>query len=155
MGQCAHLKNYVTVPDCEVVAIAELRSKMAQKVAAKYGVPHVYRDHGAVPGTWLATTNGAIQLPCTRRQRSKGSNRPRNSARCGTSASPCPRETMLQTASWILSKAMNLRRSLNGTPGKRHGRTDLQAVCRFRQLLYPSSQPTETFTGRTLPRYLR
>ena len=23
MGQCAHLKNYVTLPDCEVVAIAD------------------------------------------------------------------------------------------------------------------------------------
>lgn len=25
MGQCAHLKNCVTVPDCEVVAVADLR----------------------------------------------------------------------------------------------------------------------------------
>ena len=45
MGQCAHLKNYVTVPDCEVVAIAELRQGLAQKVAARYGVPKVYRNH--------------------------------------------------------------------------------------------------------------
>jgi len=45
MGQCAHLKNYVTVPDCQVVAIAELRQDLARKVAARYGVPRVYRDH--------------------------------------------------------------------------------------------------------------
>lgn len=45
MGQCAHLRNYVTVPDCEVVAIAELRQKLGKQVAARYGVPHVYRSH--------------------------------------------------------------------------------------------------------------
>ncbi len=45
MGQCAHLKNYVTVPDCEVVAIAEVREGLGKKVAAKYGVPNIYADH--------------------------------------------------------------------------------------------------------------
>jgi predicted dehydrogenase len=45
MGQCAHLRNYVTVPDCEVVAIAELRQGLAKRVAEKYGVPRVYGDH--------------------------------------------------------------------------------------------------------------
>jgi predicted dehydrogenase len=44
MGQCAHLKNYVTVPECEVVALAELRPDLGKRVAARYGVPHVYRD---------------------------------------------------------------------------------------------------------------
>src|SRR5512137_999889 len=44
MGQCAHLRNFVTVPDCEVVAIAELRQKTAQKVAERYGVEKVYPD---------------------------------------------------------------------------------------------------------------
>lgn len=48
MGQCAHLKNYATLPDCEVVAIAELRPELARKVAAKYGVPRVYPDHRAM-----------------------------------------------------------------------------------------------------------
>ncbi len=42
MGQCAHLKNYATLPECEVVAIAELRPELARRVAAKYGVPRVY-----------------------------------------------------------------------------------------------------------------
>ncbi len=45
MGQCAHLKNYVTVPDCEVVAIAELRQDLGKAVAARYGIPRVYQDH--------------------------------------------------------------------------------------------------------------
>jgi len=42
MGQCAHLRNYATVPDCEVVAIAEPRPELARRVAQKYGVPRVY-----------------------------------------------------------------------------------------------------------------
>ena len=45
MGQCAHLRNYAVLPDCEVVAIAELREKTAQAVARKYNVPRVYRSH--------------------------------------------------------------------------------------------------------------
>lgn len=45
MGQCAHLRNYVTVPGCEVVAIAELREKTARRVAKRYGIPKVYRTH--------------------------------------------------------------------------------------------------------------
>src|SRR5450759_4963105 len=42
MGQCAHLKNYATLPDCEVVALAELRPELARRVAEKYHIPHVY-----------------------------------------------------------------------------------------------------------------
>ena len=45
MGQCAHLRNYAALPDCEVVAIAELRPELAAQVANRYGVPNVYRDH--------------------------------------------------------------------------------------------------------------
>ena len=45
MGQCAHLKNYATLPECEVVAIAELRPELARRVAAKYSIPRVYPDH--------------------------------------------------------------------------------------------------------------
>jgi predicted dehydrogenase len=45
MGQCAHLKNYVALPDCEVVALAEVRQRLGQKVAARYGVPRVYPSH--------------------------------------------------------------------------------------------------------------
>jgi predicted dehydrogenase len=45
MGQCAHLKNYVTLDDCEVVAIAEIRKSLGEKVASRYGVPRVYPSH--------------------------------------------------------------------------------------------------------------
>lgn len=48
MGQCAHLKNYMTLPDCEVVAIAEVRESLGRKVAARYGIPHVYPSHEAM-----------------------------------------------------------------------------------------------------------
>ena len=42
MGQCAHLRNYATLADCEVVALAEVRPLLAQKVADHYGVARVY-----------------------------------------------------------------------------------------------------------------
>ena len=45
MGQCAHLKNYAVLKECEVVAIAELLEEQGQKVATRYGVPRVYRSH--------------------------------------------------------------------------------------------------------------
>jgi predicted dehydrogenase len=45
MGQMAHLRNYVDLDDCELVAIAELRQETASLVAARYGVLKVYRDH--------------------------------------------------------------------------------------------------------------
>ena len=48
MGQCAHLRNYATLPECEVVAIAEIRQEMGKRVAAKYGVPKTYPDHAAM-----------------------------------------------------------------------------------------------------------
>lgn len=45
MGQMAHLRNYVTLPDCEVVAAAEVRPKTAALVAERYGIPRVYTGH--------------------------------------------------------------------------------------------------------------
>ncbi|MFC1735569.1 Gfo/Idh/MocA family protein [Candidatus Hydrogenedentota bacterium] len=45
MGQCAHLKNYATIDECEVVAIAELRSDLRKKVSQRYGVGKTYENH--------------------------------------------------------------------------------------------------------------
>lgn len=45
MGQCAHLKHYASLPDCQVVAISELRPKMAEAVGRRYGIPKVYSSH--------------------------------------------------------------------------------------------------------------
>ncbi len=42
MGQMAHLRNYATLPNCEVVAIAELRPQLAAKVAKQWHIPEVY-----------------------------------------------------------------------------------------------------------------
>lgn len=48
MGQLAHLKNYVTCEDCEVVALAEVRPETGKLVAQRYGVPKVYTDYKAM-----------------------------------------------------------------------------------------------------------
>lgn len=45
MGQNAHMKNYVALPDCEIVALAEPREQTARLVAQRYGIPTVYHDH--------------------------------------------------------------------------------------------------------------
>ena len=42
MGQCAHLRNYAITPGCKVVALAELRPKLANAVAQRC-------LHGVVP----------------------------------------------------------------------------------------------------------
>jgi predicted dehydrogenase len=44
MGQCAHLRNYASLPGCRVVALAEPRGELARRVAEKYGVANVYAN---------------------------------------------------------------------------------------------------------------
>ncbi len=44
MGQCAHLRNYVLLGDCRVVALAELREDVGRGVAQRYGIASVYAD---------------------------------------------------------------------------------------------------------------
>lgn len=44
MGQMAHLKNYVILPDVKVVAVVEARKKIADAVAARYTIPNVFYD---------------------------------------------------------------------------------------------------------------
>ena len=45
MGQCAHLINYTDLAGCQVVAIAEVRTELGERVARRYEVPKVYADH--------------------------------------------------------------------------------------------------------------
>jgi predicted dehydrogenase len=46
MGQAAHLRNYTSLADeCEVVALAELRTGAGARIAARHGIPRVYRSH--------------------------------------------------------------------------------------------------------------
>lgn len=45
MGQAAHLRNYAALrDDCEIVALSELRPRLAQAIAAKFAIPRVYHD---------------------------------------------------------------------------------------------------------------
>ncbi len=44
MGQAAHLRNYASLPDCRVVALAEFRPELGKRVAARYDVPKVYHS---------------------------------------------------------------------------------------------------------------
>ena len=44
MGQMAHLRNYATLSECRVVALAEPRPVLARRVGAKYEIPGVYAD---------------------------------------------------------------------------------------------------------------
>ena len=39
-----HLENYQKVPGVEVVAIADIDAAEAQRVAARFGIAHVYTD---------------------------------------------------------------------------------------------------------------
>jgi predicted dehydrogenase len=72
MGQVAHLRNYVGRSDCQVVAIAEPRRELAQKVAAAFGIPRIYRNHRelaeddevqAVVASQPHLRNGHVGLP--------------------------------------------------------------------------------------------
>jgi predicted dehydrogenase len=42
MGQNAHLRNYASLPDCEVVALTEIRPGLAERVAQRYAISHTY-----------------------------------------------------------------------------------------------------------------
>lgn len=45
MGQKAHLANYSVLEECEVVALAEPRKEIAQKVSQRFNIPNVYENH--------------------------------------------------------------------------------------------------------------
>jgi predicted dehydrogenase len=45
IGQLAHIANFVQVPECTVVGLAELRPELGKLVARKYGIPNLYATH--------------------------------------------------------------------------------------------------------------
>jgi predicted dehydrogenase len=45
MAQNVHLPNFAAIENCELIAIAEKRSSLARKVAARYGVSTTYGHH--------------------------------------------------------------------------------------------------------------
>jgi predicted dehydrogenase len=45
VAQQLHIPNFAALPECELVALAEVRGDLGQRVAARYGIPKVYRSH--------------------------------------------------------------------------------------------------------------
>ena len=45
MAQKVHIPNFVSIPDCELVALAEVRTELGRKVQARYSVPRLYPHH--------------------------------------------------------------------------------------------------------------
>jgi|YelNatPaOPRAMG01_1025707.scaffolds.fasta_scaffold00268_29 predicted dehydrogenase len=45
MAQKVHIPNFKNIPECEFLAIAEVREKLGRKVQARYGIPRFYRSH--------------------------------------------------------------------------------------------------------------
>jgi predicted dehydrogenase len=48
IGQVAHLANYLSLPGCRVIALAELRPELGRLAAARFGVRKVYESHSAL-----------------------------------------------------------------------------------------------------------
>jgi len=48
MGQAVHLPNFLASEKCQLVAVAHLREKLAQQIAAHYRIPKAYRSHEEV-----------------------------------------------------------------------------------------------------------
>jgi len=44
-AQCAHIRHYATLPDCELVAVADPDIDLAGRVASRFGIPRVYATH--------------------------------------------------------------------------------------------------------------
>ena len=45
MAQKVHILNFLRISECELVAIAEVRAELGEKVQARHRVPKLYKDH--------------------------------------------------------------------------------------------------------------
>lgn len=45
MAQRVHLPNFASLPDCDLVALAEVRRDLGEKVRRRYDIPRLYPDH--------------------------------------------------------------------------------------------------------------
>ena len=45
MAQKVHIPNFAALPDCELVALAEVRKDILESVADRYGIPRRYASH--------------------------------------------------------------------------------------------------------------
>ena len=48
MAQKVHIPNLVSIPDCELIALAELRQELGRTVQARFAIPKLYADHRAM-----------------------------------------------------------------------------------------------------------
>ena len=45
MAQKVHILNFLRISECELVAIAEVRAELGEKVQDRHRVPKLYKDH--------------------------------------------------------------------------------------------------------------
>ena len=45
MAQKVHIPNFLRISECDLVAIAEVRAELGQKMQDRYRVPKLYKDH--------------------------------------------------------------------------------------------------------------
>src|SRR5438270_13755037 len=45
VAQRIHIPNFSSLPECEFLALAEVREDLGRRIAARYGIPRVYRSH--------------------------------------------------------------------------------------------------------------
>lgn len=48
MAQKVHIPNFGSIPDCELVALAEVRQELGRIVQSRFGIPRRYPDHHAL-----------------------------------------------------------------------------------------------------------
>ena len=46
MAQKVHIPNFMSIPDCELIGLAEMRSELGKTVQNRFGIPQLYSDHG-------------------------------------------------------------------------------------------------------------
>jgi len=45
VAQTIHIPNFASLPECRLLALAEVRRDLGVRVAARYGIPRLYADH--------------------------------------------------------------------------------------------------------------
>jgi len=45
MAQKVHIPNFLSIPGCELIALAEVRMELGRRVQARYGIPRLYPYH--------------------------------------------------------------------------------------------------------------
>ena len=45
MAQKVHIPNFTSLPNCKLVALAEVRTELGQQVQQRWGIPRLYTDH--------------------------------------------------------------------------------------------------------------